>query len=235
MNGAGGRAGGDGDLPGFYSYKNTFSPDSVWLEIPKKGQSQAGSRRLRMLTMSVTFVNVTDPYTEDPVDPDLSSPDIMMSAPPLRADWGPDATYRSRSSEVAAHGLEALSAAASRDRSSFQQSQPSHHDMASNAISYMTQNLHHSPSSPTSIRRHMHLSSSPTNSVNSSNNINFLLNPQSSLSPPIDPNLQNSLEQRENPFSNSSFRAESRTEHPVESDQEVAYLLRHFAEAPGSW
>lgn len=37
MNGTGDGSGGDGNLPGFYSYKNTFSPDSVWLEIPKKG------------------------------------------------------------------------------------------------------------------------------------------------------------------------------------------------------
>ena len=37
--GGSGGAVGDGNLPGFYSYKNTFSPDSVWLQIPKKGQT----------------------------------------------------------------------------------------------------------------------------------------------------------------------------------------------------
>ncbi len=157
-----------------------------------------------------------------------------MSAP-LRADWAPSATYRSRSGEFAAHGLEALSAAASRDRGSFQQPQPSHHDMASTAISYMTQNLHHSPSSPISTRRHMHMSTSPAASIDSTANINFLLNPQSSLSPPIDPNLQNPAEQRQSSLSMSALRPESSAEQPVESDQEVAYLLRHFAEAPGSW
>ena len=38
MNGPSGRSAGGGELPGFYSYKNTFSPDSVWLEIPRKGE-----------------------------------------------------------------------------------------------------------------------------------------------------------------------------------------------------
>ena len=42
MNGTSSGGGGNGvtgvgNLPGFYSYKNTFSSDSVWLKIPKKG------------------------------------------------------------------------------------------------------------------------------------------------------------------------------------------------------
>lgn len=235
MNGTGGGSGGDGNLPGFYSYKNTFSPDSVWLEIPKKGAYLLRGHWRHLLTQTVTFVDVTDPYAEEALDPALTSPDTSISAPPTRADWGLDAAYRSRSNQVAAHGLEALSAAASRDRGSFPQTQPSHHDMASTAISYMAQNLHNSPSSPISTRRHVHLSHSPTTSINSTNNINFLLNPQGSLSPPIDPTLRNPPEQREISLSATAFRSESRVEQPVESDQEVAYLLRHFAEAPGSW
>lgn len=30
-------ASGKGSLRGFYSYKNTFDKDSVWLDIPKNG------------------------------------------------------------------------------------------------------------------------------------------------------------------------------------------------------
>lgn len=146
-----------------------------------------------------------------------------------------DATYRSRNYGAPAHGLDALSAAASRDRGSFQPPQPSHHDMASTAMSYMAQNLHHPPNSPSSIRRHMHMPNSPTVSISSTNNINFLLNPQSSLSPPIDPNLQNAPEQGENSLTGTALRSEVKTEQPLESDQEVASLLRHFAETPGSW
>lgn len=29
-----------GSLKGFYSYKNTFGDDNVWLEIPKHGMKQ---------------------------------------------------------------------------------------------------------------------------------------------------------------------------------------------------
>jgi len=187
-----------------------------------------------LLTQAVTFVNVTDPYAEDPLDPALTSPDASVAAP-LQADWAPEATYRSGSNQFTAHGLEALSAAASRDRASFPHSQPSHHDMATTAISYMTQNLHNAPSFPISTHRPTQLSHSPTMSMSSINNINFLLNPQGSLSPPIDPCLRNPPELRDASNSAPAVRTDSRVEQPVESDQEVAYLLRHFAEAPGSW
>ena len=30
-------------LSGFYAYKNTFDEDSVWLDIPKKGQNNCSS------------------------------------------------------------------------------------------------------------------------------------------------------------------------------------------------
>ncbi len=188
-----------------------------------------------VLTQSVTFVDVTDPYAEDPVEPTLSSPGASRSAP-SRADWGPDASYRSRNSDIAAHGLEALSAAASTDRASFAHPQPSHHDLASTAISYMSQTLHHSSSSPPSTRRqmHLHMPSSSTTSINSTNHINFLLNPHSSLSPPIDPSLRNPPEQGDIRFTGNTSRSEAKAEQPVDPDQGVAYLLRHFADAPGS-
>jgi hypothetical protein len=196
----------------------------VWQDKPSQGQA---------LTVSVTFVDVTDPYAADPLDPVLST-DAAGSGH-TRADFGPNATYQSRSNETATHGLEALSAAASRDRGSFPVSQPSHHHMASTAISYMAQNLHHSESSPRSTRRTLNMHSPPSNSTNSTNNINFLLNPQNSLSPPIDPSLQSSSVQKDGSLSVAALRADPRTEQSAESDQEVAYLLHHFADAPGSW
>lgn len=36
-NRAGGTPEDRGNLKGFYSYKNTFEKDSVWLDIPKHG------------------------------------------------------------------------------------------------------------------------------------------------------------------------------------------------------
>lgn len=184
----------------------------------------------KVLTQTVTFVDVTDPYAEDRSEPSFTSSDTSVSAP-SRTEWAPGVNYRSRPSEIAAHGLEALSVAASRDRSSFPQPQISHHDMASTAISYMAQNLQNLPSASVSARRNMHTSHSPTTSISSNNNINFLLNPQGSRSPPIDPSLRNATDHQENSPS-IGFRSEARVEQPAESDQEVAYLLRHFAEAP---
>lgn len=35
------RNGRGGSLKGFYSYKNTFNEDNVWLEIPKQGMSRS--------------------------------------------------------------------------------------------------------------------------------------------------------------------------------------------------
>lgn len=35
---------GRGSLKGFYSYKNTFDKDSVWLDIPKHGRHHSTAR-----------------------------------------------------------------------------------------------------------------------------------------------------------------------------------------------
>lgn len=37
---------GRGNLNGFYSYKNTFDKDSVWLDVPKHGTVPRGDMRL---------------------------------------------------------------------------------------------------------------------------------------------------------------------------------------------
>ncbi len=186
---------------------------------------------VQILTQTVTFVEVTEPYAEDPLEPPFNSPDASVSVV-SQTEWGPGVSYRSRPNEIAAHGLEALSVAASRDRNSLAQPQISHHDMASTAITYMAQNLQKSTGAPGSTRQHMHTSHSPTTSISSNNNISFLLNPQGSRSPPIDPSLRNAPDHQENSPS-TVIRPQARIEQPAESDQEVAYLLRHFAEAPG--
>ena len=38
-----GSPGSRGNLKGFYSYKNTFDEDSVWLDIPKHGTAPVAS------------------------------------------------------------------------------------------------------------------------------------------------------------------------------------------------
>ncbi|KAI9738712.1 MAG: hypothetical protein M1834_008217 [Cirrosporium novae-zelandiae] len=47
----------EGDLGGFYSYRNTFNKDCVWVKVPKK----------------VTFVSIVDPYAEVIIPPSEES------------------------------------------------------------------------------------------------------------------------------------------------------------------
>jgi hypothetical protein len=42
---------GRGSLNGFYSYKNTFDKDSVWLDVPKHGKTPRDSIVLDKLWM----------------------------------------------------------------------------------------------------------------------------------------------------------------------------------------
>ena len=179
---------------------------------------------------------MTDPYAED-LDPALTSSPPTSSHGP-RADWGPDAAYRSSTSEVAAHGLEALSAAASRDQYSFMPpTSASDHAIMPHPPHYTPYFPQERARSPTS-RHSMLPPETPSTSYNpTNNNINFLLNPSSSLSPVIDPSLQSSTEpsSTKSPRTSQESRQESKAEQTAEPDHEVAFLLRHFAEAPGQW
>ena len=154
-------------------------------------------------------------------------------------EWNSDAAYRSRSSEVAAHGLEALSTAASRDQYSFLPPPAPDHILVANSLGYTTHDPRVTPQSPPSSRHAMLPPESPSASIiSANNNINFLLNPSNSMSPVIDPSLQSSVDNStltSSPTASSKSRTETKADQPVESDHEVAFLLRHFAEAPGQW
>ena len=144
---------------------------------------------------------------------------------------------------MAAHGLEALSAAASRDQYSFiSQAPPADHVMMPSPIHYMPHDSRAGLQSPPT-RHAMLPPGSPSTSINSTNNnINFLLNPTNSMSPVIDPSLQSPMDHRDSSVTVSPLVSQkskqdsnSKSDQPVESDHEVAFLLRHFAEAPGQW
>lgn len=80
-----------------------------------------------------------------------------------------------------------------------------------------------------------------TSSSNNNNNINFLLNPSNSGSPSVDSRLSTSIGRRESSSYHSttarhrSALSNARLDAKVETDHEVAFLLRHFAENPGYW
>lgn len=182
----------------------------------------------------------SDPFAED-LESSMTSPDAM--GPDHRhTDWNMDGNYRNAAADGPAHGLEALSTAASRDHYSFLQPPlPADSGMVRNANPFNHPEMQHASQSPNQVRNTMPPPTSPSASITSSNNnINFLLNPSTSLSPPIDPNLQSPMDNRESSFTSASLAsrglaADLRPDVQVETDHEVAFLLRHFSEAPGQW
>lgn len=80
-------SGDENSLKGFYSYKNTFEDDAIWLDIPK----------------NVTFINTTNPYL-DPATPDLETMSVasMDSPAPFQpraaSTWPTPGNYSSLTS-----------------------------------------------------------------------------------------------------------------------------------------
>ena len=237
MNGRDDSPGNDRNLRGFYAYKNTFDEDNVWLEIPKHGQDfSAISPILRESNKdTVTFVNTLDPYA-DPLSPELDdrliTPERSSSAQHHNGEWDMESQYHH------AHGLEALSAAATANAYSYL---PSGGSMAGHSMPFTEDDLRPSLQPPTPGHGSVPPPTSPPVSMNSStNNLTFILNPTSSMTPPIDPNLQSPYEPQGSTYSNGTMASNAlgqdmRPEANVETEHEVAFLLRHFAEAPGQW
>ncbi|KAL4803221.1 hypothetical protein BDV18DRAFT_44846 [Aspergillus unguis] len=216
---------GRGSLRGFYSYKNTFDKDSVWLDIPKQ----------------VIFVDNSDPYAQEPMDTTLSESEaaiLAANANSQNARWDdPQVPPAERSKNK---GLEALSTIAAHDRLTYpalvvDQPAVSTPNSVTTPFSTIptTVPAHH----PNQIPRSISAQISPPISINSdngnNNNIHFLLNPAHSISPPIDPTIQRTPDSAGSPLATRS--TESNIEGPVETDYEVTFLLRHFSEVPGPW
>ncbi|CAK4031599.1 hypothetical protein DOTSEDRAFT_68677 [Lecanosticta acicola] len=209
-------------LKSFYGYKETFGKSTTWVEIPK----------------DLTFVHTSNPY-EDEEGEDLS----LLTAIPAAADNDArrEHAYSSMSQAsfpaYATHGLEALSAVASRDHYNYAPPPMTHHERT-------TSTSHHSKSSTSP--QHTH----PT----PSQNLDFILNPTSTLSPAesnIDPQLHSQTPTAGPPSqpSPSHVRTASSASHggrtnsrskglnrrpPIEEPQ-LAFLLRDYAERPGLW
>ncbi|KAL5356721.1 hypothetical protein BJX96DRAFT_162637 [Aspergillus floccosus] len=217
---------GRGSLKGFYSYKNTFDKDSVWLEIPKH----------------VIFVDNSDPYAED-LEAALGESEAAILAASQNRDWS---LPRTSPADGKTHGLEALSNAAAHDRLSYpplgvDQQALGTPDNSTAFNSIPPASISSGPS-PNQARTALPSQPSPSISVTSSNNnnnINFLLNPSQSLSPPVDPSMQPRTERRSSSLMSRSAPSRAATEvkpeMPVETDREVMFLLRHFSQSPGLW
>ncbi|KAH1423923.1 hypothetical protein KXX32_007156 [Aspergillus fumigatus] len=227
---------GRGSLKGFYSYKNTFDDDSVWLDIPK----------------DVVFVDNSDPCAEE-LETVLGESEAAVLA--SKAHQKGLQTPSSADGEI--RGLEQSSTWGSTNRYSFSPlatDNGSHslaldHNTPSNILgltapsvpSGSSTNVPHTalppqPSPPISIS-----SFSNPNSNNTNNDIKLILNPSQTLSPPIDPSAQHTSEQMISSIPSRSVlprntgNTEQESEQPVETEYEVVFLLRHFSEAPGLW
>ena len=132
-------------------------------------------------------------------------------------DWPQmDPGYQQVTGELASHGLEALSVAASRD-----------------AYHYVTMPGHADPHEPLSAHYQHNY------------NLGSILNPSDPASPPIDPNLQSSpkrqdmksenMEPPDGPIDPALTGAPSFSAPHARTDEDVALLLRHIgglSEAP---
>jgi hypothetical protein len=199
------------------------------------------------MTHAVVFVDNSDPYAEDLEASLLTS---ESAAPHGDEEWNHN-DYRAEPMDVDVHGLAALSAAATQNHRYSFHHPPSPLDRADAAsdnddASFMHPELPTSAGpihSPTEMRSAMPHPTSPSASITAANsNINFLLNPSNSTSPSIDPGISPSgARRRESSY--TSLSAASRTagavdlraEEKVETDHEIAFLLRHFAEVVGYW
>ncbi|KAH8423628.1 Zn(II)2Cys6 transcription factor domain-containing protein [Aspergillus melleus] len=224
---------GRGNLKGFYSYKNTFDKDSVWLDIPKH----------------VIFVDNSDPYADDLEAALGESEAAILAANSQTRHWN---SHHPSPSDGESHGLETLSTAAVHDRLSYpsfsvepqQALAATDGGSAFNTVSTTSISSGPSPNPPRSAIPP--LASPPisiaSSNTNTNNNINFLLNPSSqSHSPPVDPTIQHASERRSSSLTARSLVSrggkpvEQRSDMPVETEHEIAFLLRNFSEAPGLW
>ncbi|RAK94923.1 uncharacterized protein BO80DRAFT_460199 [Aspergillus ibericus CBS 121593] len=219
---------GRGSLKGFYSYKNTFDEDSVWLDIPKH----------------VIFVDNSDPYAEDLEAALGESEAALLAANSHTRAWS---AQRTLSADGETHRLETLSTVATHNRLSYPALSIDQQSIPPTDTGTPFSNIHTTASSgpsPTHVRGvNAPLVSPPlsiTSNNNNNNNINFLLNPSQSRSPPVDPKIQHVPERRSSSLTSRAVvpratSTDSKPEVPAETDYEIAYLLRHFSEVPGLW
>ena len=172
---------------------------------------------------SVIFVDNSDPYATD-LESSLAESNALALAQSRNQRWGSD----SRTSDVDSHGMEGLSAVASQDR-----------------FPYSPHSLPDSMSYPSPVRSRASAMPPPTSpplslSSHNNTNINFLLNPANSLSPPVDPIAhpasQRSASLPSRPAIIAAQRSvEVRMDDHAETEFEIAFLMRHYYEGPGLW
>lgn len=216
---------GDSSLKSFYGYKETFGKSAQWVDIPR----------------DLTFVHTSNPYEDEDGEatggstlPGHSSLDDSRRESDLSLNHPAYPAY-------ATHGLEALSAVASQDQYSYgaPPAQMGHHER--------TTSLHSRPSQAATSPQQSH--------ATPSQNLEFILNSTSNLSPAesnIDPRLHSQTPTGAAPTSHhspshvrtqsfasiggrTSLRSKGIHRRPAIEQPELAFLLRDYAERPGLW
>lgn len=212
----------------------------------------------------MVFVDNSDPYAED-LEATLHESEATILAENAQNNDCDDAQNSNDRvpsiHEEAQRGLETLSTAATQGRFSYprldadHQKRPHHQSsLPTDSVSPFDPHVEISPPvsgpSPRETRSTLPSQASPPVSIASSNTnhhnntINFLLNPSHSLSPPVDPNIQRATPATVRDRRSSSLTtrtraplapAEHRPNVQVETDYEIAFLLRHYTEGPGQW
>lgn len=144
--------------------------------------------------------------------------------------WTMDHQLQDQSAQLHSHGLEALSAAALYA--------PPEANMIAQRISMNRPHFDSPFESSSPNNEHGPPAIPSPNTVSSSNNLNFLLNPPDAMDSPIDPSLMSTPGIAIPPPSDGTAvetTHKPRAEGDAGSEHKVAYLLRHFSESPGKW
>lgn len=183
---------------------------------------------------SVTFVNIQDPYalpSSPEVEEALNEP-LPFLDPRNVGEVEVDHVSYTDLADPPIQGLEALSAAAlfmPSETSVLQESLSHPRDDISNTKSPLAEN---GLEMGTRLSVQAQAPSIPTNS-----NLDFILNPASTLSPQIDPNLP-SLESSQSmagAYRTSGGARAMQAKASTETSHKVAFLQRHFSEVTGRW
>ena len=184
-------------------------------------------------SLAVTFYNTSNPYT-DPGTPDLEAMISTQVHSPYALEnehqWIIDHQLQNQSGQLHSHGLEALSAAALYA--------PPEANMISQPISTNRRHLDSPFESVSPNDEHVPPAIPSPNTVSSSNNLNFLLNPPDAMDSPIDPSLMSTPSIPVPPSSSGTVTESAQrpyVEGEAEPEHKVAYLLRQFSESPGKW
>ncbi|KAF2199617.1 hypothetical protein GQ43DRAFT_450135 [Delitschia confertaspora ATCC 74209] len=208
----------ENNLKGFYAYKDTFDGNTIWVDIPKQ----------------VTFLHTTNPYT-DPLTPEseamspVSKDSLTPPSPSPPATFQPS-TDVSMSAPIPAtgDGMEPFPAFINDLTPPI---------LPPPAVDLPMQNTVLAPIEENSVLQPLPMSSIGTPSSLPSTNLSSIPTNVPSTPPSTLPSPLSTLSTRLSRSSSLNRQSPSLagSDCTPAQDHEMAFLLRHFSEGPGSW